>query len=355
MSVMGMREWLRNNRTAMLVVFALLLLGLLITYGQFGQSGSYSEADYEAMIDTAREAYDADPKNPENVYTLAQMLGAYAEFLSHEKAEKDRIDAVDLEAVKYYDEYYALMAEQAKDNYYTEQTYGNAMTVASYLNSRVQAGGYLEDIDVVALSNEANDWMITAMELRYIDAEAALQADPANPALLADMAEVNSSLAHYKHEKDSAVDMNAAYTESLALVLQAVDNCTGETEPADKSGYYLKAAGYAQSLEDAALTEQYCRLAIEADPTSYNAQIALASFYAGEQRYQEGKDHLEAYLATLDKDDKNRAGVESSIEYLQMMIDAANSAEADAAEADEAGEAGADAGTEAETAEGAAQ
>ncbi len=352
MSIMGMREWLRKNKTAMLVVFVLLLVGLLISYGQFGRSTSYSAADYEAMIETAREAYAADPQNPDNVYTLAQTLGAYAEYLTDEDADREQIDAVDLEAVQYYDEYYGLMIEQAKEAYQTEPTYGSAYTVASYLNMRIQAAAYLEDVDTTEMVAESNEWMITAMELRLTEAETALQADPANPALLADMADVKYSLAYYQHEKDENVDIDAASAASLALVLQAIENCDAETEPVDKSNYYLKAAGYAQQLENDEETEQYCKLAIETAPDNYDAHISLASFYAGQQRYEEAKQQLENYLATLDKDDERYAKVESSIEYLQMMMDAMN--DTGDADNDEGVEDGAN-GTDADAADGAAQ
>ncbi|MBQ3180979.1 MAG: hypothetical protein IJB55_06485 [Firmicutes bacterium] len=323
MSIMGMREWLRNNRNVMLIIFVLLLVALLITYGQFGQSNSYSEADYEAMIETAREAYNANPQDANAVYTLAQALGAYAGYLTDQDADRERIDEVDLESVKYYDEYYGLMLEQAKTAYETEPTYSSAAMVASYLNARIRAASYLEDVDTTAWAEESNEWMITAMELRRNEAETALQADPTNPALLADMADVKASLAYYKHEKDESVDMNAAYADAMALVLQALDNCPEDTPAADISGYYLKAAGYAQNMENTAEAEQYCRLAVEADPTSYSAQVSLASLLTGEARYAEAKTQLEDYLATLDKSDENYANVESSIEYLQMMMDAA--------------------------------
>ena len=45
MSIMGMREWFRKNRASMLVVFVLLLVGLLISYGRFGSSPTYTAAD----------------------------------------------------------------------------------------------------------------------------------------------------------------------------------------------------------------------------------------------------------------------------------------------------------------------
>ena len=38
MSIMGMREWFRKNRITMVVIFVLLLIGLLISYGRFGTS-----------------------------------------------------------------------------------------------------------------------------------------------------------------------------------------------------------------------------------------------------------------------------------------------------------------------------
>lgn len=332
MSVMGMRDWLHNNRTAMLVIFALLLVGLLITYGKFGQSSSYSEADYEAMVENAREVYNADPTNADSVYTLAQTLGAYAEFLTDKKAERERIDEVDLESVKYYDEYYALMVDQAKAAYESEKTYNSAAVVSSYLNMRIKASSYLDDADLEALSAESNEWMITAMELRYDEAKAALDAAPNDPALLADMADVKASLAYYKNQKDDSVDMNAAYAEAMQLALQAVDNCTGEGSDANKATYYLKVAGYAQSMENNADAEKYCRLALECDPASYNVQISLASLLVGEGRYADAKTQLEEYLATLSEDDSNYENVEQSIDYLQMMIEAAASDDADDAD-----------------------
>ncbi len=339
MSVMGMRDWLHNNRKAMLVIFALLLVGLLITYGKFGQSSSYSEADYEAMVENAREVYNADPANADSVYTLAQTLGAYAEFLTDKKAERERIDEVDLESVKYYDEYYALMVDEAKAAYESEKTYNSAAVVSSYLNMRIKASSYLDDADLEALSEESNEWMITAMELRYDEAKAALDAAPNDPALLADMADVKASLAYYKNQKDDSVDMNAAYAEAMQLALQAVDNCTGEDDNASRATYYLKVAGYAQSMENSADAEKYCRLALECDPTSYNVQISLASLLVGEGRYADAKTQLEEYLATLGEDDSNYENVEQSINYLQMMIEAAASDDADDADgADDADE-----------------
>ena len=344
MSIMGMREWLHNNRVAMLIVFVLLLVGLLMSYGNFGSSATYTASDYEKMVATAREAYEADPTEPANVQALAAVLGEYAAFLSKDGATKEEIDAVDNEALEYYDEYYGLMVLEATETYNANKNYSNAYIVASYLAQRAQAQSLMNE-DSTGVSNKSTEWMITALNHRVTELGLELNDDPNNQAILADVADAKAALGYYHSQLNAKYDLTSDYQAAIDLYMQALENCGDDVPAATKSDYYQKAAAYAYNIEKKDLAEQYYQAALELTPEDYNTNVAMASFLLNAERYDEALTLLQNYRATMADDDTNATNVDSSIAYVQSMIEAVNAT--DDAETDkDDGDASADTDTE---------
>lgn len=332
MSIMGMREWFRKNRVLMLVVFVLLLVGLLISYGHFGSgSATYTAADYEKMVADAREAYEADSSNPANVQALASILADYAAFLNEDdKTDQETVKAVDDEALKYYNEYYGLMVLDATEAYQAEQNYGNAYMVASYLQQRAQVQSMIDGLDGQALAEQANQWLVTAMTHRVDEVNADLAENPTDHKIIADLADATVALAYYQHELDADTDLDAAYWEGIDILKQAIENCGDDVEPDVLAGYYQKAAGYAANAGNNVLAEEYYRTSLETAPNDYDANVALASFLLGEARYDETIELLSAYRETLSDDDANAASIDSSIEYVKALKEAAENPDTNA-------------------------
>lgn len=328
MSIMGMREWFRKNRVIMGLILLLILVGLLISYGLFGRNaaGSYSAADYEELVAQAREAYEADPTDPETVYALAQALANYTQYLSDNDAEQEEINASDEEAVKYYDEYFGLMVDQAIATYQEDNSYANAYLVAQYLSNRASVQSMRTGMDGTALTTESNTWMITAMNLRINDDNADLAENPNNADTLADLADATAALAYYQHANDDSFDAKPGYLESASLYLQAIENSDSD---ADKSEYYQKAGAYAYNADDLTNAEQYYSAALELTPDDYDANTSMASFLLSAERYDEASALLEAYQATLSEDDSNYATLTSYIEYIQDKKNAAENPTSD--------------------------
>ncbi len=339
MTIMGMREWFHKNRVIMLAVFVLLLVGILISYGRFGRSTTYTEADYEQLVAQAREAYEANPSDPATVQALASALGEYAEYLNDNDADQETVKATDDEALKYYNEYYGLMVMEATDAYQANQNYGNAYMVASYLQQRAQVQNYMDGMDGQALLDQSNRWMITAMTHRVDELNTELTEQANDPAILADLADATAALGYYQHEEDSEYNVNEDYWAAVELCEQAIANCGADVEPAVKAGYYQQAAGYAASAGNNVQAEEYYRASLETAPTDYNANIALASFLLNESRYDETIQVLTDYRATLSADDENAASIDSSIEYVQSLKEAAENPDDDAAADDTADDA----------------
>lgn len=322
MSIMGMREWLHNNRVAMLVVFVLLLVGLLMSYGNFGSSATYTASDYEKMVASAREAYEADPTDPANVQALAAILGEYAAFLSSDGATKEEIDAVDGEALEYYDEYYGLMVLDATETYNANKNYANAYIVASYLAQRAQAQAMM-DMDSTSISLKSTEWMITALNHRVTELGLELANDANNPTILADLADAKGALGYYHRELNEKFDLTPDYQAAIDLYMQALENCGDDVAAITKSNYYQKAAAYAFNIDKKDLAEQYYKAALELTPNDYNTNVGLASFLLNGERYDEALTLLQNYRATMADDDANAANIDNSIKYVQSMIDAA--------------------------------
>ncbi len=330
MSIMGMREWFRKNRMIMLVVFVLLLVGILISYGHFGGSTTYTTADYEKMVAEAREAYAANSSDPATVQALASILADYAAFLNKDdKADQETVKAVDDEALKYYNEYYGLMVLDATEAYQAEQNYGNAYMVASYLQQRAQVQSMMNGLDGKALAEQANQWLVTAMTHRIDEVNADLAENPTDHKIIADLADATAALAYYQHELDADTDLDVAYWEAIDLLEQAIENCGDDVEPAMKAGYYQKAAGYAANAGNNVLAEEYYRTSLETAPNDYDANVALAAFLLNDGRYDETIELLTAYRETLADDDANAAAIDSSIEYVQALKEAAEKPDTD--------------------------
>lgn len=324
MSIMGMREWFRKNRVLMLVIFVLLLVGLLISYGRFGSSAGYSAADFEAMLTQAREAYNEDPTNPENVYYLAQVLSQYAEFMNTGEENREKVQELDDEALVHYDEYYGILAEQSKTAYQENKNYGNAAMVANYLGQRAQVQSMINGLDGAALSSEANNWMIIALGHRQDEINQELAEKPNDPALLADLADSKSALGYYNKLQNGDYDTAPLYRESLALYLQAVENSGADVAAETKAGYYTNAGFCANSLGDKASAEQYLKTAVELAPASYDMNLNYLSFLLNDQRYEEGKALMEACRDAMSKEDPNYQNTLDSIESVQALMDAMN-------------------------------
>lgn len=331
MSIMGMREWFRKNRVVMVVVFVLLLVGLLISYGRFGSSGTVTTADYEKMVEQAREAYAADPTAPENVYYMYQTLAQYVQVLNSENKDENaadyaevraQIDALDQEAVGYYDEYYALLSEEAKKTYQAEPNYANAYMVAQYLVERYRAQASMEGMEGgVAMQAEANNWLVLAMGHRVDDVTAELAENPTDSAILYDLADAKGALAYYQHEQDANFDMRPVYEESLALYQQAVENCPADAEAATRAQYYVGAASCAFEMNDTALAEEYYQAAIAADQKNYNANMGYASMLLNIGRIDESLAALQAYQALIGETDENYATVQQYVDSVQSLKD----------------------------------
>ena len=278
MSIMGMREWFRKNRVLMLVVFALLLVGLLISYGRFGSSSSYTAADYERMLTDAREAYAADPELPENAFYMYQVLNSYAVYLNQNHQEPELAKALSDEAITYFDMYYGMLADEAKETYQANPNYANAAVVANYLSQRVYAQSLSESMDPTAMQTEVNNWMVIALGHRLDEVNAELANTPNDSTLLADLADATGALAYYKHEQDNTFDQNPAYQEALALYQQAIANKPADIEPATLAGYYSNAAASAYELRDYAQAQQLYLQAVEACGSGLEP-AALAELY----------------------------------------------------------------------------
>lgn len=339
MSIMGMREWFRKNRVLMLVVFILLLAGLLISYGHFGGNTTYTAADYEKMVADAREAYAANSSDPATVQALASILADYAAFLNDDKADQETVKAVDDEALKYYNEYYGLMVLDATESYQAEQNYANAYMVASYLQQRAQVQSMMDGMDGKAISDQANQWMVTAMTLRIDELNADLAENSTDHTIIADLADATAALAYYQHELDAEVDIDAAYLEAIDLCEQAIENCGNDVEPAVKASYYQKAANYAENTGNNVLAEEYYRMSLETAPADYDANVALAAFLLGDNRYDETIELLTAYRETLSDDDANAANIDSSIEYVEALKEAAENPDTDTEDDNNSGDA----------------
>lgn len=328
MSIMGMREWFRKNRVLMLVIFVLLLVGLLISYGRFGRSSSYSGTDYESLLAQAREAYAADPANPESVLALAQVLSTYAEYLNHGEENRERVEALDDEALLHYDEYYSLLIANARAAYQEDQSYANAMLVANALSQRAQVQSLIKNMDGAALADEANSWMVVAVERRVADITAEMADKPDDPAMLADLADAKSALAYYNKIKDNSFDTAPGYREALQLYLRAIENCAADADPTVKAGYYTNAGFCSNSLGDSAAAEEYLRTAVQLAPADYDINLNYLSYLLNESRYEEGKALLETCRASMSKDEPDYAELQDSlqeyIDYIQSLIDAEN-------------------------------
>ena len=367
MSIMGMREWFRKNRASMLVVFVLLLVGLLISYGRFGSSPTYTAADYEKMLTDAREAYAADPESPENVFYMYQVLNSYAVFLNESHQEPEQAKAMSNEAITYYDMYYGMLADEAKDTYQASPNYANASVVANYLSQRVQAQSLSESMDPAAMQAEVNNWMVIALGHRLDEVNAELANTPNDSALLADLADATSALAYYKHEQDNTFDQNPAYQESLALYqqaiankpadidltnlagyyssaaacayelkdydqaqqlyLQAVEVCGGALEPAALAELYTNAAVCANAQDDKAAAEGFYQQAVAAAPGDYNANMNYASFLLNAARYDEAIAVFTAYRDTFDKNSEEYQTAQEHLDYIQSIKDMMESPE----------------------------
>lgn len=306
MSIMGMREWFRKNRVMMAVVFVLLLIGILISYGRFGSSSTYTAADYKKMVEDARAAYAEDPTAPENVLTMYQTLYNYVQYLSANKGDQEEIKALDAEAVGYYDEYYGLLAEEAKTTYQSEPNYANAYTVANYLFERYRAQASMEGMEGgAAMQAEVTNWMIVAMGHKVDEDRALLAENPTDSVTLADLGDAVGALAYYRHEQDSSYDLTASYQESLDLFQQAIDNCPADAEPAVLASYYLKKAECAFNMNDTAQAEELYQTVLAKVPADFNANMEYASFLLNVGRIDECLAALEAYKPQLSEDDPN--------------------------------------------------
>ncbi len=328
MSIMGMREWFRKNRVIMGVILLLILVGLLISYGLFGRNaaGSYSAADYQELVAQAREAYEADPTDPETVYALAQALANYTQYLSDNGADQDEINAADDETVKYYDEYFGLMVDESIATYEQDNSYSNAYMVAQYLNNRASVQSMMTDGDSASLLSEANSWMLTAMNHRIDDDNADLAENPNNADTLADLADATAALAYYQNAVDESVDLKPGYLQAVQLYLQAIENSDSDT---DKSEYYQKAAAYAYNADDLTASEQYYSAALELTPDDYDANTGMAAFLLNAERYDEASELLKSYQATLSEDDDNYATLTSYIDYINTQKEAAENPTSD--------------------------
>lgn len=320
MSIMGMREWFRKNRVIMVVVFVLLLVGLLISYGRFGSSSTFTAADYEKMVAQAREAYAADPTVPENVYYMYQTLAQYVDYLSHNDGDQEQIKALDSEAVGYYDEYYELLAEDAKKTYQAEPSYVNATMVAQYLSERYRAQASMEGMEGgAAMQAEVNNWMVLAMGHRVDEINAELAEAPNDAALLYDLADATGALAYYQHEQDNSVDMDAAYEQSLALYQQAIENCPADAEPEARAKYYVGAAGCAFELNNTELADEYYQAAMAAAPSDYNANMGYASMLLNLGKLDESLAAMQAYQELIGEDDEYYQSVQQYIDSVQSL------------------------------------
>lgn len=323
MSIMGMREWFRKNRVIMIVVGAFLLIGLLISYGRFGAKSGASAADYQKLIEDARTAYAENAGDAEKVQTLAALLSEYASFLAQNNSDEETIKATTDEALKYYDEYYGLMVLQSTAAYNENQSYANAYTVASYLNQRATIQSQIEGMDGKALNDETSKWLVIAMNHRVDEIKAELEAEPNDSAHLADLADAVAAAAYYQHEISAETDLKPAYTEAIGLLQQALDNAADDAKAEVLSGYYQKMGSYAYNIEEKADAEKYYRAGLEQAPENYDANIALASFLLNEERYDETIELLQNYRATLSDDDSNAEGLDTTINYVIGLRDAA--------------------------------
>lgn len=324
MSIMGMREWFHKNRTIMLVVGALLLLGLLVSYGQFGSSAGVSKADYEKAVENARAVYAENSAEPANVQSLAAILAEYASFLSKNGEEYETYNAIDQEALKYYDEYYGLMVLDATAAYNENNNYANAYMVASYLNQRSTIQANIEGMDGKALSAQTDKWMLIAMNHRVDEINAEMAESPADSAKLADKASAVAAVAYYENKTDSSFDKTPGYREAIKLLQQAIDNAPADTAVETLAGYYQSMGSYAYQIDLKNDAEQYYLTALEVAPNDYDSISALTTFYMSETRYDDAITELQGYLDGLAEDDSNRESIEKTINYIIGLRDAVN-------------------------------
>lgn len=330
MSIMGMREWFRKNRVIMLVVGGLLLLGLLVSYGQFGASAGATKKDYEKAVEAARAVYAEDSTTAANVQTLAATLAEYATFLNkNTDATQEEVNAVDQEALKYYDEYYGLMVLESTAAYNEEPSYANAYTVASYINQRSVVQNNIDGMSGSALADETNKWMVVAMNHRIDDINAELAEAPNDYSKLADLADATAAVAYYQHEISDKNPLTDGYTKAIKLLQQALDNAPEDAKVETLSGFYQDMGSYAYNIDKKADAEKYYLAALELAPQDYSTVVAVASFYLTDERYDDSIATLQTYLDTLPEDDSNREGIQSSINYIEGLRDAVN-AEAEA-------------------------
>lgn len=324
MSIMGMREWFHKNRTIMLVVGALLLLGLLVSYGQFGASAGVSKADYEKAVESARAAYAENSTDPATVQSLASILGEYATFLSKNGEEYENYNPIDQEALKYYDEYFGLMVLESTATYNETPNYANAYMVASYLNQRSTVQANIEGMDGKALADQTNKWMLIAMNHRVDEVNAELAEAPEDSAKLADKANAVAAVAYYENQINSSFDLTPAYSEAIKLLQQAIDNAPEDAKVETLAGYYQSMGSYAHNIDLKTDSEKYYLAALEVAPGNYDSISALTTFYMAEERYDDAINALQSYLDGLAEDDSNRESVEKTINYIIGLRDVAN-------------------------------
>lgn len=347
MSIMGMREWFHKNRYVMMAVGALLLLGLLVSYGQFGNSAGATAADYEKAVENARAAYAEDSTDPANVQALALTLAEYATFLNkNTDTDYEEVNAVDQEALKYYDEYYGLMVLSSTETYNNEPNYANAYTVASYTNQRSNIQNNIDGMSGQALADQTNKWMVIAMNHRIDEINAELAETPNEYTKLADLADATAAVGYYQHEISDKFDLTPAYTEAINLLKQAIDNADDEAKTEVISGYYQNMGSYAYNIDLKTDAEKYYLAALDVAPTDYSTVISVASFYLTDTRYDDSINVLQAYYDGLPEDDENREGVEKSINYIIGLRDADAG---DVTDEDDDDEADSDVDTEADT------
>lgn len=323
MSIMGMREWFRKNRMVMIIVGALLLLGLLVSYGRFGSSSGATAADYEKAVESARAAYAEDSANLDNVQMLALTLAEYATFLNkNTDATQEEVNAVDQEALKYYDEYYGLLVLQGTTAYNEEPSYANAYMVASYVNQRSAIQANIDGMDGAALADETNKWMVIAMNHRIDEINAELAEKPNDYSLLSDLADATGAVAYYQHASNESFDLTPGYTAAINLLQQAIDNADADAKVETLSGFYQSMGSYAYNIDKKADAENYYKAALAIAPQDYNTVASVASFYLTESRYDESIGVLQTYMDSLPEDDENRESLETTINYIIGLRDA---------------------------------
>lgn len=334
MSIMGMREWFQSHRYVVLVVFGLLLLGLLGTYGQFGSTATttITADDYEAAIDDVLAAYEADPENAEMAYMVAAYYAQYSNYLDtnllsvdeeDENYETDSAyaDEVYYNAAKYYGVYYGILADQYKATLEEERTYTNAEIVASYLLQ--QANMQLEMGETEAydeLFSEAVDYYVISTDIQLEDVQALLAEDPTNSENIATQADIYVQRAIYYTEQDDLTGADIAYGVALDYYLEAYDNAGDDVEVGTKAMYLVYAGSIMEELEMEDAYGKYVA-ALALAPDDYDVVMAMESYLVSAMEYQVAKDLILELQADYEEDSDEYASIESSVEYLDSMIE----------------------------------